>query len=216
MIQILFKQANAQSTPTEICYPVLVVDFETNLEQIASNREEGQILRDAEPDILRKAAEALVNTFAVWRVPPDAVIPMLSYFCVRYYKKSLHITSTFSVKTESDKLSFENIFGYIFRSTYQILKLIDQQFSKTKDRKTARRYVNLLRAQMSESEFVFFALSALTKDGKKSWAISVRLDFFEGRLQNSPWTEALSTVFKPSRENISVADQILKEDENAD
>jgi hypothetical protein len=69
---------------------------------------------------------------------------------------------------------------------------------------------------MSESEFIFFALSALTKEGKKSWARSVRLNFFEGRLQNSGWTKSLITVFKPSDENIDIANRILKEDENAD
>jgi Putative phage abortive infection protein len=181
----------------------------------AHNREGEHTVRQAEPDTYLKAGAALVKTFDVWRLPPDGVIPMLSYFCVRYYKRPLPITITFGISPQHNELSFENIFGHIFRSTYQILKLIDEQFSKPDDRKTARRYVNLLRAQMSESEFIFFALSALTKDGEKSWARSVRLDFFENRLQNTAWTEALSTVFQPSEENTNKANLILKEDKNA-
>jgi Putative phage abortive infection protein len=189
--------------------------FDIMLKQKVSDTD-GSVIREAEPNIRNKAGEALKNTFNVWKLPPDSAISMLSYFCIRYYKKPLCISNTFNLKPKSDELSFENIFGHIFRSTYQILKLIDEQFSKSEDKKIARRYVNLLRAQMSESEFVFFALSALTKEGKKSWARSVRLNFFEGRLQNSDWTQSLITVFKPSDENINAANLILKEDENAD
>ncbi len=189
--------------------------FDIMLKQKVSDTD-GSVIREAEPYIRNKAGEALKNTFNVWKLPPDSAISMLSYFCIRYYKKPLSISNTFNLKPKSDELSFENIFGHIFRSTYQILKLIDEQFSKSEDKKIARRYVNLLRAQMSESEFIFFALSALTKEGKKSWARSVRLNFFEGRLQNSDWTQSLITVFKPSDENINAANLILKEDENAD
>jgi Putative phage abortive infection protein len=196
--------------------PIWNRKFNDQLKQVVSNREEGRVLHEADPNIHRKAGESLIKTFSVWRLPPQMAIPMLSYFCVRYYKRSLFVTSTLDLKPERDELSFENIFGHIFRSTYQILKLIDEQFSKSDDKKIARRYVNLLRAQMSESEFVFFALSALTKEGKKSWARSVRLGFFEGRLQNSNWTQSLITVFKPSDENIIAANLILKEDENVD
>ncbi len=188
--------------------------FEILLKQKVSDTD-GSVIREAEPNIRKKAGDALRNTFEVWKLPPDSALSILAYFCVRYYEKPLSITNTFSLKPNGGELSFESIFGHIFRSTYQILKLIDEQFPKPEDKKIARRYVNLLRAQMSENEFVFFALSALTKEGKKSWARSIRLDFFQDRLQNSVWTKSLSTVFEASETNIKEATQILKEDENA-
>lgn len=164
-----------------------------------------------------RALRALLNRdFNVWKFPANAPLARMSYFCVQYYKKQLSVAPNLSIKYEMVD-SFENIFGHIFRSTYQILKLIDdEKFSKHEDKKAARRYVNLLRAQMSESEFVFFALSALTLDGQKSWARSVRLNFFEDRLQNLDWTKSLSGAFETTLENIEEANKILKKDGNAD
>lgn len=165
--------------------------------------------------------DSLQKEFEVWKFPLEETMPMFSFFCVHYYAKTLSIANPLDSIARPENLilgneRFENIFGHIFRSTYQILKLIDEQFSKPEDRKIASRYVNLLRAQMSKSEFVFFALSALTKEGKKSWARSVRLDFFQGRLQNSDWTKSLSSVFKADEDNIKLANEILKGDEYAD
>jgi hypothetical protein len=95
--------------------------FDIMLKQKISDTD-GSVIREAEPNIRNKAGEALKNTFNVWRLPPDSAISMLSYFCIRYYKKPLSISNTFNLKPKSDELSFENIFGHIFRSTYQILK----------------------------------------------------------------------------------------------
>ena len=165
-------------------------------------------------EINQKLNQELKDTFNVWKFPTDWPLQRIAYFCVQYYKKNLVITQSFEV-AYGGLNSLENIFGHIFRSTYQILKLIDEQFPKPQDKKKAQRYVNLLRAHMSESEFVFFALSAVTKEGKKSWARSVRLNFFQDRLQNSDWTKSLSTVFEASVVNIKEANEILKE-KNAD
>lgn len=189
------------------------IAFESNKNLARNHRLRGY------PDNLTDVAinitltDELNEKFKVWKFPIDWPLPRMAYFCTNYYQKKLTITDNLIVENSSK--AFENLFGHIFRSTYQILKLIDEQFCEPADKKIARRYVNLLRAQMSESEFVFFALSALTLDGQKSWARSVRLNFFEDRLQNSSWTKSLSTVFEAAPKNIEIANQILKEDENA-
>lgn len=177
-------------------------------------------MRNPASTFVNDVRTGLQNNFQLFKFPTDIVMPELSYFCVNFYAKSIQITNDLGNRTnpvtlDYGSISFENKFGHVFRSTYQILKLIDQKFPEPRDtenKKKVRRYVNLLRAQMSESEFVFFALSALTKEGKKSWARSVRLDFFQGRLQNSDWTKSLSIVFEATPENIEEANQILKDD----
>ena len=179
-----------------------------------SNRSVGYSDNLTDVAINKTLTDALMETFNVWRLPIDWPLSRMAYFCTNYYQKELAITSNLII--ENNSKAFENLFGHIFRFTYQILKLIDEQFREPADKKRARRYVNLLRAQMSESEFVFFALSALTLDGQKSWARSVRLNFFEDRLQNSDWTKLLGTVFEATPQNIEKANTILREDENAD
>ena len=144
-----------------------------------------------------------------WKMPRRLVTPYFSYFLVRYYKYSLKLCDKKELSPEQS-LSFEQIFGHIFRSTYQILKIIDEQFDD--DQKSKKRYVNLLRAQMSESEFIFFALSALTKDGQKSWARSIKLNFFEDRLQNLDWTKELAKSFAVNDASLKQAEKILKDE----
>lgn len=160
----------------------------------------------------------------LFKIPHKDTERFVVTFCVRFYriampeKKVNNEIKTFFLRDEY--LSFEQVFGHLFRSTYQILKILEEHFyipHANKDsaqhkehEKLKRRYVNLLRAQMSESEFVFFALSALTKDGKKSWARSIQLNFFEDRLQNLPWTLKLAESFVINKENLDQAKQILK------
>ena len=164
-----------------------------------------------------------ISGLNVFKFPDPGVLKLFAAFCVRYYRKDLRITSPAkTVEFTNTLLSYEQVFGHLFRSTYQILKIIEEQFDTdalSKDQlrydeyhKLKRRYVNLLRAQMSESEFVFFALSALTKDGKKSWARSIQLNFFEDRLQNLQWTQKLAESFAVSKENLDEAKQILKDE----
>jgi Putative phage abortive infection protein len=145
----------------------------------------------------------------IFKFPDDVALHFFAAFCMRYYKTDLKNKDEDVIFPLSfGTLSFEQIFGHIFRSTYQILKIVDEQFEN--DSRIKRRYVDLLRAQMSESEFVFFALSALTKDGKKSWARSIQLDFFEDRLQNLPWTLKLAESFAVNKENLDQAKQLLE------
>jgi hypothetical protein len=93
--------------------------------------------------------------------------------------------------------SLEELFGHIFRSTYQVLKFAHgcKSFSRTKK----LDLVNYLRAQMSESEFLVFGLSALTVVGKKSRAASISFDLFEDRLRAThSWTRAMRYFFNPA------------------
>jgi Putative phage abortive infection protein len=159
------------------------------------------------PTGLQSVESALTGCAQISKVPHDSAVPQLSYFFTQYYNTRLFHDGNLLLSPHRN-VNFEQIFGHIFRSTYQILKIIDEQFLN--DNKSKKRYVNLLRAQMSESEFVFFALSALTNDGKKSWARSVRLNFFEDRLQNMPWTQKLSESFVATDENKNEAETILK------
>jgi Putative phage abortive infection protein len=162
----------------------------------------------------------------LFKIPHKDTERFVVTFCVRFYRiampeqKVKNEIKTFFLRDEY--LSFEQVFGHLFRSTYQILKIVEERFHVSDENineaqykeypKLKRRYVNLLRAQMSESEFVFFALSALTKDGEKSWARSIQLDFFEDRLQNLPWTQKLAESFAVNEVSLSEAKQILRDE----
>ena len=198
-IDVYLKEVNGYDTT-----------FTTAKDSARGYRLEGYLDNLTDVEINKTLTNALMESFHVWRFPENETLSRMAYFCTNYYQNELVITSNLIIRNE--RKAFENLFGHIFRSTYQILKLIDEQFPEPADKKKARRYVNLLRAQMSESEFVFFALSALTLDGQKSWARSVRLNFFENRLQNSDWTRSLRTVFEATSENIEKANAILKDD----
>ncbi len=96
-----------------------------------------------------------------------------------------------------DLESLEDLLGHIFRSTYQVLKFAHGCPSFTKNKKLD--LVNYLRAQMSESEFIVFGLSALTPVGKKSRAVSIAFNFFEDRLSGGHvWARAMRTFFDPA------------------
>jgi hypothetical protein len=162
-----------------------------------------------DPDLVGKISKCLQTDYPVFKLPPESALAFFAAFCVRYYQKVLDI-SGYQIHHHEKFLSYEQIFGHIFRSTYQILKLVDEKFSDNPA--LAKRYVNLLRAQMSESEFIFFSLSAITKDGEKSWARSVRLNFFEGRLNNLKWTKDLVALFEQNDESLREASEILEKE----
>lgn len=104
------------------------------------------------------------------------------------------------------KNSLEATFGHIFRSIYQTLKFIYNLDKDLFDNKSKLALANYLRAQMSEDEFVLFALSALTDVGEKSRAIAIAFDFFQKRMAfSSPWSESMRCMFVPSDENIAWA-----------
>jgi hypothetical protein len=161
------------------------------------------------PGIVDLVKGALGTNYPVFKLPPDSALAFFGAFCVKYYQKELAVPG-YQIHHAGIFLSYEQIFGHIFRSTYQILKLIDEEFSDKPA--LAKRYVNLLRAQMSESEFTFFSLSAITKDGEKSWARSVRLNFFEDRLENINWTKNLVSLFERSEENLKEASKLLEKE----
>jgi hypothetical protein len=93
----------------------------------------------------------------------------------------------------------EVVLGHLFRSTYQVLKFARD--AKGLDDKTRVDLANYLRAQMSESEFALFALTALTKIGEKSRAASVAFDLFENRLNVfSLWAVSIKDLLTPTLE----------------
>lgn len=97
-----------------------------------------------------------------------------------------------------DLESLEEMLGHIFRSTYQVLKFAHGCESFTNGKKVD--LVNYLRAQMSESEFVVFGLSALTPIGDKSRAVSIAFDLFQDRLRSTrTWARAMRYFFNPAQ-----------------
>jgi hypothetical protein len=104
------------------------------------------------------------------------------------------------------KNSLEATFGHIFRSIYQTLKYIYSLDENLFDKKAKLSLANYLRAQMSEDEFVLFALSALTEVGEKSQAIAIAFDFFQKRMAfSSAWSESMRDLFVPEHDNIAWA-----------
>lgn len=96
--------------------------------------------------------------------------------------------------------SLEELFGHIFRSTYQVMKFVHSCESFSESKKTD--LINYLRAQMGESEFVVFGLSALTKIGAKSRAESIFFDLFENRLEGSyGWAGVMRNFLRCSKDN---------------
>jgi hypothetical protein len=149
---------------------------------------------------------ALASTDQVKKVPHESAIKQFSYFFTQYYSTRLPSAAGLLLSPRPG-LSFEQIFGHIFRSTYQILRIIDEEFIDAPVLK--KRYVDLLRAQMSESEFIFFALFALTSEGEKSWAMSIQLKFFKDCLENMDWTKMLAKSFAVNEQSLEEAKKIL-------
>jgi Putative phage abortive infection protein len=157
-------------------------------------------------DGLELVSSALASADQVKKVPHESAIPQFSYFFTQYYNTPLLGDGGLLLSPQSG-LSFEQIFGHIFRLTHQVLKIIDEEFIDAPVLK--KRYVDLLRAQMSESEFIFFALFALTSEGEKSWAMSIQLNFFKDRLKNMDWTKMLAKSFAVNEQSLEEAKKIL-------
>lgn len=99
--------------------------------------------------------------------------------------------------------ALEMSFGHVFRSVFQILKFAASAPGLTAWEK--RDLVNYLRAQMSEDEFVLYALSSLTHIGEKSRAVSIVFNFFENRMQTLEWARPMLTLLNPSETNLAFA-----------
>lgn len=99
--------------------------------------------------------------------------------------------------------ALEMSFGHIFRSIFQILKFAYQADGLSASER--HDLVNYLRAQMSEDEFVLFALSSLTKIGEKSRGISIAFDFFENRMNTIEWAKPMQRLLSSSNENLEFA-----------
>lgn len=100
-------------------------------------------------------------------------------------------------------MSLEMSFGHVFRSIFQTLK-----FAYSAPGLNARErqdLVNYLRAQMTEDEFVLYALSSLTAIGEKSRAISIVFDFFENRMNTVDWASPMQRLLSGNTENIEFA-----------
>ena len=150
-------------------------------------------------DIQRKWASDYRLTVA----SEDSFVPQLWFAC--WYQGDS--CGLMDVEKESPfKNSLEASFGHIFRSIYQTLKFIYHLDSEMFSDKIKLDLVNYLRAQMSEDEFVLFALSALTEVGSKSRAIAIAFDFFQKRMTNSDeWAETMRKLFIPISDNVAWA-----------
>lgn len=150
-------------------------------------------------DIQRKWASDYRLTVA----SEDSFVPQLWFAC--WYQGDP--CGLMDVEKESPfKNSLEASFGHIFRSIYQTLKFIYHLDSEMFSDKIKLDLVNYLRAQMSEDEFVLFALSALTEVGSKSRAIAIAFDFFQKRMTNSDkWAETMRKLFVPNSDNVAWA-----------
>lgn len=154
---------------------------------------------DHPEDIQRKWAIDYQLTVA----SEDSFVPQLWFAC--WYQGDP--CGLMSAEEESPfKNSLEASFGHIFRSIYQTLKFIYRLDPEMFTDKIKLDLVNYLRAQMSEDEFVLFALSALTEVGAKSRAIAIAFDFFQKRMTNSDeWAETMRKLFIPTSDNVAWA-----------
>jgi Putative phage abortive infection protein len=163
-----------------------ILDSLTNLAENISPNDE-----DIESDLRR------------WEVPsscPTSSKPYIALFAALYSNEPMSMTTAWHEATltgdELQLLKLEAKLGHVFRATYQVLKFVHECNDLNNSEKID--FANYLRAQMSESEFALFALTALTSIGEKSRAISIAFDFYEDRLYSIPWARDLTTLFDAS------------------
>ncbi|MEQ1659915.1 MAG: putative phage abortive infection protein, partial [Hylemonella sp.] len=115
--------------------------------------------------------------------------------------------SQYVLEEEHELDNLEELLGHIFRATYQILKFI--YTSSSFDPSQKRDLVNYLRAQMSEVEFLAFALTGATSIGIKSRALSIALNLYERRLNSIYWATGLRILYDAGKvENSHLASAI--------
>lgn len=158
-------------------------------------------LESAARDFASKDVQIYLDAWEVPKDCPDVAKPYIAVFATFYSGNPLSSdTAGGRFLPESDKYSsldhLESELGHIFRATYQVLKFAYEcpDFSE----KEKQDLANYLRAQMSEDEFVLFALTALTSIGKKSRAIAIVFDLYEDRLYSVPWATKLRPLFARS------------------
>ena len=90
--------------------------------------------------------------------------------------------------------ALESSFGHVFRSTYQILKFVhDADELNGKER---HDLVDHLRSQMSEDEFVLFALVSLMEIGREAKSVSIAFNFFNRRMNWLKWAKPMQESLK--------------------
>lgn len=142
-----------------------------------------------------------------WQVPPnapDVAKPYIAAFAFRYSGEAHSPALQEHLGYYGALPNYEPELGHVFRATYQILKFIRRhdEFSAAEKEDMA----NYLRAQMSEDDFLFFGLTAVTKIGIKSRAAAISLDFYQKRLQSIPWARDMLDLFDSSNpENAAFA-----------
>ena len=149
--------------------------------------------------------EEIEADLSIWEVDvscPDLAKPYVALFTVFYTDLAESFQGEWLRLTEADQghlSNLENEFGHVFRATYQVLKFVYECGDFDTPKKLALS--NYLRAQMSETEFALYALTALTSIGRKSRAICIAFDFYQNRLLSTPWAKGLPELFDPRKEN---------------
>lgn len=123
----------------------------------------------------------------------DSVKPFVATFAYRYTGRAWSLSLKAHQAEHIAWPTYEPELGHVFRATYQLLKFIHKQplFS----RQDKEDFTNYLRAQMSEDEFVLFALTGLTSIGKRSRAAAIATKLFEDRLQSTNWAIDMRELF---------------------
>lgn len=147
---------------------------------------------------------------ATWQIPeelPPHLKKRVALFAILYTGQAVSEEGAWSqyvLEEEHELDNLEELLGHIFRSTYQILKFI--YTSPSFDRAKKEDLVNYLRAQMSEVEFLAFALTGCTSIGVKSRALAISLNLYERRLHSIYWATGLRDLFDPTlRKNSELA-----------
>lgn len=147
-----------------------------------------------------------------WNVPlecPEAAKRYVALFSTFYSRDTDSFSATWQLAVEEEgRLGhLEDELGHVFRATYQVLKFVYE--CPDFDLKDKTDLVNYLRAQMSESEFALFALTAVTSIGEKSRGVSIAFDLYQNRLLSIAWASELKQLFDPCiSTNVVFAEQM--------
>ncbi len=154
------------------------------------------ILQEIEQLGQKYSIEELQLDLDYWQVPPNVpsvAMPYVAAFAYRYAGEYRSEALAMHTGFYGMLPNYEPELGHVFRATYQILKFIHKQGTLSSSEK--EDLANYLRAQMSEDDFLLFGLTALTRIGRKSRAVSITLDFYQKRLQSIPWAREMLPLF---------------------
>jgi Putative phage abortive infection protein len=118
-----------------------------------------------------------------------------------------HFERCYAAGLPGDNASLESRLGHYFRSVYSLIRTI--QSSPSFDDRQKSDLTDILRAQLTEQEFVVLALNGSIGPGRKFRARAILCDFFRSRLRSDALGQLLLPAFESTDENVAWASAVI-------